>query len=156
MPDDADDTVGAVEAAMEVVKSLLRDENLVPPAELWQALQDEAARESLLRGFSTLIYVFISRIDDPTSAVPPLIRKLSALAVVPRDYLPTLTGALMAAALKQSPVRCRQALGPVEAREVVAWAVAAWLVADLLDFGAGEGATERMMAAVLAHLDTTL
>ena len=50
-------------------------------------------------------------LDGPLDLVPPLIRKLRALGLVPDDVLPTMAGALTAAALGQSPLGWRLAVG---------------------------------------------
>ena len=89
--------------------------------------------------------------------VPPLIRKLRALELVPEEVLPTMAGALTAAALDQSPLRWRHGLGSstptAEHAEGPAWAYAAWLLADFLDFAADEdGATAKLTDSLFAKL----
>lgn len=89
--------------------------------------------------------------------VPPLIRKLRALEVVPEEVLLTMAGALTAAALGQSPLRWRRAVGAItlitEDGEGPAWTYTAWLLADFLDFAADEsGATAKLTDSLFARL----
>jgi hypothetical protein len=67
--------------------------------------------EELTQGFALLIASFLHMLDGPLDLVPPLIRKLRALEVVPDEVLPTMAGALTAAALGQSPLGWRYAVG---------------------------------------------
>jgi hypothetical protein len=89
--------------------------------------------------------------------VPPLIRKLRALELVPDEVLPTMAGALTAVALGQSPLGWRHAVGSASSiagsSEGPAWAYTAWLLADFLDFAADEqGATANLTDSVFARL----
>ena len=89
--------------------------------------------------------------------VPAVIRKLRALELVSEEVLPTMAGALTAAALGQSPLGWRHALGSgtptAEHLEGPAWAYTAWLLADFLDFAADEnGATAELTDSLVAKL----
>jgi len=96
-------------------------------------------------------------LDGPMDLVPAVIRKLRALELVSEEVLPTMAGALTAAALGQSPLRWRHGLGSstpaAEHAEGPAWAYTAWLLADFLDFAADEnGATAKLTDSLFAKL----
>jgi hypothetical protein len=109
MPSDHDDVpAGAVIAAMELVKGLGSDENAMPGDALLSLIHDASVSpEELTQGFALLIALFMHMLDGPLDLVPPLIRKLRALEVVPDEVLPTMAGALTAGALGQSPLGWR-------------------------------------------------
>jgi hypothetical protein len=67
--------------------------------------------KELTRGFALLIGSFRHLLDGPLDLVPSLIRKLRALELVADEVLPTMAGALTAAALGQSPLGWRHAVG---------------------------------------------
>jgi len=103
---------GAVIAAMELVKGLGSDENAMPGDELLSLIRDPSVSpEELTQGFALLIASFMQLLVGPMDLVPPLIRKLRALELVPDEVLPTMAGALTAAALGQSPLGWRYAVG---------------------------------------------
>lgn len=81
-------------------------------------------------------------LDEPLDLVPAMVRRLRRLQLVPDEVLPTMAGALAAAALRQSPLRWRRGLGPItvptHGSEVLAWSYVAWLLADFLDFARGK------------------
>jgi hypothetical protein len=159
MPSDQDEVpAGAVIAAMELVKGLGDNENAMPGDELLDLIRDAGVTpEELTQGFSLLIFSFMHLLDGPMDLVPPLIRKLRALELVPEEMLPTMAGALTAAALGQSPLGWRHAVGAIpptaEHAEGPAWAYTAWLLADFLDFAADEsGATAKLTDSLFARL----
>jgi hypothetical protein len=47
-------------------------------------------------------------LDEPLGLVPDMIRRLRRLQLVPDEVLPTMAGALTAAAQQQSPMRWRR------------------------------------------------
>jgi hypothetical protein len=149
---------GAVIAAMELVKGLGDSENAMPADELLGLIRDASVTpEQLTRGFALLTYSFMHLLDGPMDLVPAVIRKLRALELVPDEVLPTMAGALTAAALGQSPLGWRRALGSstptAEYLEGPAWAYTAWLLADFLDFAADEnGTTARLTDSLFARL----
>jgi hypothetical protein len=159
MPSDQDEVpAGAVIAAMELVKGLGDNENAMPGDELLRLIRDASVTpEELTQGFALLISSFMHLLDGPMDLVPAVIRKLRALDLVPEEVLPTMAGALTAAALGQSPLRWRHALGAItptaEHLEGPAWAYTAWLLADFLDFAADEnGATAKLTDSLFAKL----
>jgi hypothetical protein len=94
----------------------------------------ELTSQDLLEGFATLVYAFMGMLDEPLNLVPAVIRRLRTLQLVPDEVLPTMAGALTAAALWQSPLCWRRVLGPMtltpHGSEALAWSYAAWLLAD--------------------------
>jgi hypothetical protein len=159
MASDQDEVpAGAVIAAMELVKGLGDNENALPEDELLGLIRDASVTpKELTQGFALLIHSFMHLLDGPMDLVPAVIRKLRALELVPEEVLPTMAGALTAAALGQSPLRWRHALGSItpaaEHAEGPAWAYTAWLLADFLDFAADEnGATAKLTDSVFAKL----
>jgi hypothetical protein len=148
----------AVIAAMELVKGLGDNENAMPGDELLSLIRDaNVTPEELTQGFALLIYSFMHLLDGPMDLVPAVIRKLRTLELVPEEVLPTMAGALTAAALGQSPLRWRHAVGSItpaaEHPEGPAWAYTAWLLADFLDFAADEnGATAKLTDSLFAKL----
>jgi hypothetical protein len=113
--------------------------------------------EELTQGFALLIGSFRHLLDGPLDLVPSLIRKLRALELVADEVLPTMAGALTAAALGQSPLGWRHAVGSGTSMagpsEGPAWAYTAWLLADFLDFAADEqGTTARLADSLFARL----
>ncbi len=160
MPSDQDEVpAAAVIAAMELVKGLGDNENALPGDELLGLIRDTGVTpEELTQGFALLISSFMHLLDGPMDLVPPVIRKLRALELVPEEVLPTMAGALTAAALGQSPSRWRHAVGAItptaEHAEGPAWAYTAWLLADFLDFAADEnGATAKLTDTLFAKLE---
>ena len=159
MPSDQDEVpAGAVIAAMELVKGLGDNEDAMPGDELLSLIRDASVSpEELTQGFALLIASFMHLLDGPLDLVPAVIRKLRALELVPEEVLPTMAGALTAAALGQSPLGWRDAVrsdtpiaGPSEGP---AWAYTAWLLADFLDFAADEdGATAKLTDSLFAKL----
>jgi hypothetical protein len=104
-----------------------------------------------------LIASFMHLLDGPMDLVPAVIRRLRALELVPEEMLPTMAGVLTAAALGQSPLGWRRAVGAItpaaEYSEGPAWAYTAWLLADFLDFAADEkGATAKLTDSLYAKL----
>jgi hypothetical protein len=159
MPGDHDEVpAGAVIAAMELVKGLGSDETAIPGDALLSLIRDAGVRpEELTQGFALLIGSFRHLLDGPLDLVPALIRKLQALELVPEEVLPTMAGALTAAALGQSPLGWRDAVGSGASiagpSEGPAWAYTAWLLADFLDFAADEqGATAKVTDSLFARL----
>jgi hypothetical protein len=159
MPSDEDEVpAGAVVAAMELVKGLGDNENAMPEDELLGLIRDAGVTpEELTQGFALLIGSFMHLLGGPMDLVPAVIRKLRALELVPEEVLPTMAGALTAAALGQSPLRWRHGLGSststAEHTEGPAWAYTAWLLADFLDFAADEnGATAKLTDSLFAKL----
>lgn len=104
--------------------------------------EEELTSQHLLEGFTTLVYSFMGMLDEPLDLVPAMIRRLRRLQLVPDEVLPTMAGALAAAALRQSPLRWRRGLGPItvptHGSEALAWSYVAWLLADFLDFARGK------------------
>ena len=149
---------GAVIAAMELVKGLGDDENAMPGDELLGLIRDAGVTpEELTQGFALLIHSFMHLLDGPMDLVPAVIRKLRALELVSEEVLPTMAGALTAAALGQSPLRWRHNVGSstpaAEHSEGPAWAYTAWLLADFLDFAADEdGATAKLTDGLFTRL----
>jgi hypothetical protein len=157
MPSDQDEVpAAAVIAAMELVKGLGDNEQAMPGDELLGLIRDTGvAHEELTQGFALLIASFMHLLDGSMDMVPPVIRKLRALELVPEEMLPTMAGALTAAALGQSPLGWRHgATAPAaEQAEGPAWAYTAWLLADFLDFAADEhGATAKLTDSLFARL----
>jgi hypothetical protein len=159
MPSDQDEVpAGAVIAAMELVKGLGSDENAMPGDELLSLIRDASVSpEELTQGFALLIGSFMHMLDGPLDLVAPLIRKLRALELVPEEVLPTMAGALTAAALGQSPLGWRHAVGSGTSiagpAEGPAWAYTAWLLGDFLDFAADEqGAAAKLTDSLFARL----
>jgi hypothetical protein len=118
-------------------------QSCLSPAELIRLFrEEELTSQDLLEGFATLVYAFMGMLDEPLDLVPAVIRRLRRLQLVPDDVLPTMAGALTAAALRQSPLRWRRGLGAMavstHGSEALAWSYAAWLLADFLDFARGE------------------
>jgi hypothetical protein len=90
---------------MELVKGLGDNENAMPGDELRGLIRDTGVTpEELTQGFALLISSFMHLLDGSMDLVPPLIRKLRALELVPEELLPTMAGALTAAALGRSPL----------------------------------------------------
>jgi hypothetical protein len=91
--------------------------------------EEELTSQHLLEGFTTLVYSFMGMLDEPLDLVPAMIRRLRRLQLVPDEVLPTMAGALTAAALRQSPMRWRRGLGPMtlttHGSEALAWSYAA-------------------------------
>jgi hypothetical protein len=112
MSSDQDEVpVGAVIAAMELVKGLGDNENAMPEDELLGLIREASVMpEELTQGFALLIYSFMHLLNGPLELVPSVIRKLHTLELVPDEVLPTMAGALTAAALGQPPLRWRHAL----------------------------------------------
>jgi hypothetical protein len=143
---------------MEIIKGLSSDNRAFPPDELIRLFrEEELTSQDLLQGFATLVYAFMGMLDEPLDLVPAVIRRLRGLQLVPDEVLPTMAGALTAAALRQSPMRWRRGLDSMtlatQGSEALAWSYAAWLLADFLDFARGEeGATANLMDAVFAKL----
>jgi hypothetical protein len=159
MPSDHDEVpAGAVIAAMELVKGLGDDENAMPGDQLLGLIRDIGVTpEELTQGFALLISSFMGLVDGPLDLVPPITRKLRALELVPDRVLPTMAGALTAAALGQSPWQWRHSVGVIipnaEHWEGPAWAYTTWLLADFLDFAAEEhGATAKLTDSLFARL----
>jgi hypothetical protein len=103
-----------------------------PGDELLSLIRDASVSpEELTQGFALLIASFMHMLDGPLDLVPPLIRKLRALELVPDEVLPTMAGALTAGALGQSPLGWRCAVGSGASiaghSEGPAWAYTAWL-----------------------------
>jgi hypothetical protein len=142
---------------MELVKGLGNDENAMPGDELLSLIRDASVSpEELTQGFA-LIASFMHLLDGPMDLVPPLIRMLRALELVPDEVLPTMAGVLTAAALGQSPLGWRHAIGSGTSMagpaEGPAWAYTAWLLADFLDLAADEqGATAKLTDSLFARL----
>jgi hypothetical protein len=159
MPSDQDEVpAGAVIAAMELVKGLGDNENAMPGDELLGLIRHaDVTPEELTQGFALLIASFMHLLDGPMDLIPAIIRTLRTLELVPEEILPTMAGALTAAALGQSPLRWRHAVGEsrpaTEQSEGPAWAYTAWLMADFLDFAADEnGATAKLTDNLFAKL----
>ena len=159
MPSDQDEVpAGAAIAAMELVKGLGDNENAMPGDELLSLIRETGVTpEELTQGFALLIHSCMHLLDGPMDLVPAVIRKLRALELVPEEMLPTMAGALTAAALDQSPLHWRHAVGsttPAAQRsEGLAWAYTAWLLADFLDFAADEnGAAAQLTDSLFAKL----
>jgi len=106
----------------------------------------------LFQGMGTLILALIEIIagpeGDPLDLVAPVLRKLRRTEPdLPAEVLTNVGGALIAAALGESPtgwrtggsLRREGGAGPVPAQEAYAWAMTGWLLVDLLDHAAGEG-----------------
>jgi hypothetical protein len=159
MPSGQDEVpAAAVIAAMELVKGLGDNEQAMPGDELLGLIRDTGVTpEELTQGFALLIASFMHLLDGSMDLVPPVIRKLRALELVPEEMLPTMAGALTAAALGQSPLGWRHGVGATapaaEHAEGPAWAYTAWLLADFLDFAADEhGATAKLTDSLFAGL----
>jgi hypothetical protein len=113
------------------------------------ASSSQVAKE-LTHGLALLISSFLD-------LVPAVVRRLRALELVPEEVLPTMAGVLTAAALGQSPLGWRRAVGestPAAEHSVgPAWAYTAWLLADFPDFAADEkGATAKLTDSRFAKL----
>ena len=159
MPSDQDEVPAkAVIAAMELVKGLGDYEDAMPGDELLSLIRDASVTsEELTQGFALLIASFMHLLDGSMDLVPAVIRKLRALQLVPEEVLPTMAGALTAAALGQSPLGWRHVVGSGTSiagpSEGPAWAYTAWLLADFLDFAADEnGATAKLTDSLFAKL----
>jgi hypothetical protein len=83
MPSDQDEVpAGAVIAAMELVKGLGSDENVMPGDALLSLIRDPSVGpEELTQGFALLVGSFMHMLDSPMDLVPPLIRKLRGAGV---------------------------------------------------------------------------
>jgi hypothetical protein len=113
MPSDQDEVpAAAVIAAMELVKALGDNQQAMPGDELLSLIRDTGVTpKELTQGFALLIASFMHLLDGSMDLVPPVIRKLRALELVPEEMLPTMAGALTAAALGQSPLGWRHGVG---------------------------------------------
>ena len=85
MPSDQDEVpAAAVIAAMELVKGLGDNEQAMPGDELLGLIRDTGVTpEELTQGFALLIASFMHLLDGSMDLVPPVIRKLRALELVP-------------------------------------------------------------------------
>jgi hypothetical protein len=113
------------------------NEHAIPGDELLSLIRYTGVTpEELTQGFVLLISSFMHLWDGPMDLVAPVIRKLRALELMPEEVLPTMAGALTAAALGQSPLRWRRTIGAItlitEDGEGPAWAYTARLLADFL------------------------
>ena len=115
MPSDQDEVpAGAVIAAMELVKGLGDNEHAMLGDELLSLIRYTGVTlEELTQGFALLISSFMHLWDGPMHPVAPVIRKLRALDLMPEVVLPTMAGALTAAALGQLPLRWRRTIGAI-------------------------------------------
>jgi hypothetical protein len=130
----------------------------MPGDELLGLIRDTGVTpEELTQGFALLISSFMHLLDGPVDLLPAVIQRLGALELVSAEVLPTMAGVLTAAALGQSPLGWRRAVGEstpaAEHSEGSAWAYTAWLLAGFLDFAADEnGATVMLTDSLLAKL----
>jgi hypothetical protein len=144
---DEEIAIEAVVAALEVVKRL-KDETDISAKEVAQAVGAVGHKE-MYRGLGALIYAWLQLIDEPLNLVPAVIRRVQRVGVS-EEALPSVAGALVAAALGQGPDEWRFRLGPVGPSELVAWSLAASQVADFLDFQSGPGSASRITETALA------
>jgi hypothetical protein len=127
-----------------------------PNPEQVRAAADPA---ELFQGTATLILALVKIIagpdGDPLDLVAPVLRKLRRTEPdLPADVLTTVGGALIAAALGESPTRWRLAGNlpredgalPVPPQEAYAWAITGWLLVDLLDHSAGAGTAASLFS----------
>jgi hypothetical protein len=75
------------------------------------AVSSRQVAKELTQGFAPLITSFTHLLDGPMDLVPAVVRRLRALELVPEEVLPTMAGVLTAAALGQSPLGWRRAVG---------------------------------------------
>lgn len=136
---DADETAGDVALAMQLVTDLVTDPEATDPAGRMQATVDRADSVELVRGLGTVLTACIELLDDPGQAVMPVVTQLRARGLVTAQLLPTMGGALTAAAVAQPPAQWRQGLGHISSTEIPAWAYTAWLLAELTEHSLGAG-----------------
>jgi hypothetical protein len=74
------------------------------------ASSSQVAKE-LTHGLALLMSLFMHLLDGPMDLVPAVVRRLRALELVPEEVLPTMADVLTAAALGQSPLGWRRAVG---------------------------------------------
>ncbi len=128
-------------------------------------------RESLLRGLGTIICSYMRLFDPggllqfrqdefgpPADAlhvvVPAIASKVAKALPGAPDAMPILNGALVSAALGEDCYEWRVDQGPWDAGSIVAWALAAWHLSDLVDFTiieAGRG-TEGFALQLIADM----
>ncbi|HEV8653756.1 MAG TPA: hypothetical protein VG276_31245 [Actinomycetes bacterium] len=151
---------GAVVVAMEIIKGM-SGQDALPQDELYALIQQaDITPEDLYQGFATLLHGFVSLVEtpmglmeNPMDVVAPVIRRLRNSGLVTEDHLPTMGGALTAAALGQSPSSWRRRLGTVDGSEAIAWAYTAWALADLIDFLAGKGTIAQLTDSTFKSLE---
>ena len=125
--------------------------------------QIRAAAEpaELFRGTGTLILALVGIIagpdGDPLDLVAPVLRKLRRVEPdLPAAVVTNVGGALVAAAIGESPTRWRLAGDlpredgelPVSAQEAYAWSVTGRLLVDLLDHAAGPGTAASLLGQI--------
>jgi hypothetical protein len=155
-----EEPAGAVVVAMEIIKGM-SGQDALSQEELYAIIQQaEITPEELHQGFASVLYGLVGLVEapmglmeDPMDLVPPVIRRLRRSGLVAEEILPTLSGALTAAALGH-PSRWRRHLGVVDGPEATAWAYTAWVVADLIDFLAGKGTVAELTVFTRRHAAT--
>jgi hypothetical protein len=154
---------GDIGRAFLLVRTLSedQDESRFSDEEYQQAaLESGGAQDDLLRGLGTLIDVFMSMFrpggaldlserkdgssdedampEDPLhTIVPAVVAKLSNQTWVVGDAIPTMAGALTAAAMGGSSYRWRSIFGPWHAWEFVPFTYTAVFLASLVDLVSG-------------------
>lgn len=157
---DGDLPPGDVGRAYLLLRSLAYDEDGEPVEDSDEyaqvLLESKGDREDLLQGLGTLIDVFMSLFrpggamevtaDEPEDEdappqdalhviVPAVVDKLTQTTWLPQDAVPTMAGALTAAALGGSCYRWRSAYGSWQPWELLPWTYTAVFLANLIDFG---------------------
>jgi len=110
-------------------------------------------RDELLRGFGTLIHMFMELLREGLASqsrprdlrpqdllhqvVPAVVARLANTHWIAARAVPTMAGALTAAALGANCYEWRMIYGPWHDDEVLPWAFTAWYLADLIDSDCG-------------------
>lgn len=144
---------GAILAALRMIEVTGGGQEAAGRAGEIAALLDTWGAPVLSQAFSLLIFGAMSVIhpaeDGPDllhMIVPAVVARLGR-AEWTRPFVPTMAGALTAAALGDDIWRWRTGLGPVSRAETAAWCYTAWLLADLTDsVGFGEPGTFNRVA----------
>lgn len=130
--------VGDISHAMRLVTALSAP-GAEPSAEI-RKVRDRVDPAELVRGLATLIHAFMGVFDDSTEAVMPVVRRLRSLELVPDHLLPTMGAILIAAAVSQPASPGKEPSSAAAGADTTAWASTAWLLAELVERTAGEGA----------------
>lgn len=133
-----EEPVGDVSHAMLLVTALSAP-GAEPSAEI-RKVRDQVDPAELIQGLATLIHAFMGVFDDPTEAVMPVVRRLHSLELVPAHLSPTMGAILIAAAIDQPAAPGKEPYSAAAGADAAAWASTAWLLAELAERTAGEGA----------------
>ena len=70
--------------------------------------------------------------------MPSVVAKLTQTTWLPQQAVPTIAGALTAAALGRSSYQWRTAYGPWHTWELLPWTYTPWFLASLIDFSSNQ------------------